>query len=92
MAEVLTEARLYELGLEAERVRDIIRYRDELLRQFARSTKKRSAAVIAQALEDAASDKDKLETELVASFQSLGFNAIRLSGKKATGWPSPSAS
>ena len=82
MAEVLTEARLYELGLEAKQVRDIIRYRDELLRQFARSTKKRSAAAIAQALEDAASDKDKLETELVASFQSLGFNAIRLSGKK----------
>ena len=82
MAEVLTEARLYELGLDTARVREIMRYRDDLFRHFARSTKRRGATAIAQALEDAASDKDRLETELVAAFDSLGFDAIHLGGKK----------
>lgn len=86
MAEVLTEAHLYEMGLAANIVRDVMSRRDELLRQFARSTAKRNASVIAQALVDASSDQDKLEEELVACFGSMGYEAVRIGGSgKADG-------
>ena len=80
MAEVLTEAHLYELGLDASQVNDAMKRRDEILRQFARSTK-RTANQIAQDLIDASSDKNALEEELVAAFDSMGFNAVRIGGK-----------
>jgi hypothetical protein len=86
MAEVLTEAHLYEMGLAANVVRDAMGRRDELLRQFARTTAKRNASVIAQALADAASDQDKLEEELVVSFESMGYDAVHIGGSgKADG-------
>lgn len=80
MAEVLTEAHLYELGLEASLAKDVMSMRDELLRHFSRSMK-RTAHMVAQALEDATTDQDKLEEELVACFDSMGFNAVRIGGK-----------
>ena len=79
MAEVLTEAHLYELGVEASIVTEVMSRRDELLRHFARSMK-RTAYMVAQAVEDASTDQDKLEEELVAGFDSMGFNAIRIGG------------
>jgi hypothetical protein len=82
MTEVLTEARLFELGVHSPTVREVMEYRDELLRQFTRSARKRSANLVAQALMDAASDQDLLEDELVAAFQSMGFNAVRIGGSK----------
>lgn len=86
MAEVLTEAHLYEMGLAASVVRDAMSRRDELLRQFARSTAKRNASAVAQALLDSASDQDRLEDELVASFDTMGYDAVRIGGSgKADG-------
>lgn len=82
MAEVLTEAHLYALGLNTQTVREAMSRRDELLRQFARNTSRRSAATIAQALEDAATDQDRLEDELVEACNCLGFQAVRLGGSK----------
>ncbi len=79
MAEVLTEAHLYEVGLEPGLVTDVMSRRDELLRHFARSMK-RTAYVVAQAVEDASTDQDKLEEELVAAFDSMGFRAVRIGG------------
>jgi len=80
MAEVLTEAHLYEVGLQPATVADIMQRRDELLRYFARSMK-RTAYMVAQALEDAVTDQNKLEEELVAAFDSMGYNAVRIGGK-----------
>jgi hypothetical protein len=80
MAEVITEAHLHEAGVDAGVVRDVMSRRDELLRHFARSMK-RTAYMVAQALEDASTDQEKLEEELVAAFDSMGFNAVRLGGK-----------
>jgi hypothetical protein len=86
MAEVLIEAHLYELGLQPPTVREAMKRRDEILRQFARSSAKRNANMVAQALEDAACDRAKLQDELVASFESLGFHAVLIGGsKKADG-------
>jgi hypothetical protein len=81
MAEVLTEAYLYDLGLEKDSVIELMDRRDELLRQFARS-RRRTADMVAQALMDAATDKNRLEQELVAAFDSMGFDARRIGGPK----------
>lgn len=80
MAEVLTEAHLYEVGVLPATIAEIMERRDELLRYFARSMK-RTAYMVAQALEDAITDQDKLEEELVAAFDSMGFSAVRIGGK-----------
>jgi hypothetical protein len=80
MSEVLLEAHLYEVGLDDGNVEDLMARRDEVLRYLARSTGKRNARVIAQDLIDASSDKDALEKELVAAFDSMGFDAVPLGG------------
>jgi Histidine kinase-, DNA gyrase B-, and HSP90-like ATPase len=80
MAEVLTEAHLYEVGVVPATIAEIMQRRDELLRYFARSMK-RTAYMVAQALEDAVTDQDRLEEELVAAFDSMGFSAVRIGGK-----------
>jgi hypothetical protein len=79
MAEVLTEAHLHSLGVGSTIVAEVMNRRDELLRHFARSMK-RTAYMVAQALEDASTDQNKLEEELVAAFDSMGFDAVRIGG------------
>ncbi|HEU4647910.1 MAG TPA: ATP-binding protein [Gemmatimonadales bacterium] len=80
MSEVLLEAHLLQLGIAEAQVHDSLSQRDLLLRQLARSTGRRNARLVAQALEDAASDQAKLESELVSCFDSMGFEAIPLGG------------
>jgi Holliday junction resolvase len=79
-SEVLMEAHLYSQGLDEATVRDTMARRDQLLRYLAMDSGKRSARLIAQALCDAATDKDALERELVASFTSMGYKAVPLGG------------
>lgn len=78
LSEVLLEAQLYETGLKETIVQDTLGRRDELLRFLARSAGKRNALMISQDLRDASANKNALETETVASFDSMGFNAIPL--------------
>jgi Histidine kinase-, DNA gyrase B-, and HSP90-like ATPase len=80
MSEVLLEAHLYEIGLDEDDIQDVISRRDEALRYLARSTGKRNARTIAQDLLDSATDKDALEKELVAAFDSMGYDAVPLGG------------
>jgi hypothetical protein len=79
MAEVLTEAYLLEVGVTPATIDEILSMRDDLLRQFARS-RRRTAAITAQSLEDAASDQDGLEREVAAAFDMLGFDTVRVGG------------
>lgn len=82
ITEVLTEAQLYHMDIEEGEIRDILGQRDELLRQFVRSSARRTAGMIALALTDAKEDSDKLEEEMRAAFEAIGFsNVIRLSGR-----------
>jgi len=81
LAEVVMEARLYQTDLDADSVEDFMRQRDDLLRYAARASGSRNSAVIADALLDAATDKDALEQQLVAAFERMGFDAYPL-GKK----------
>jgi hypothetical protein len=81
MTEVLTEAHLYHMNLEENTIRDILARRDELLRQFVRSSARRTAGMIALALMDAKDNEDKLEEEMRAAFEAIGFaNVIRIGG------------
>jgi len=82
MTEVLTEAYLYYMEFEENKIRDVLAQRDELLRYFVRSSAKRTAGMIALALSDAKDDEDKLEEEMRAAFEAIGFaNVIRIGGK-----------
>jgi hypothetical protein len=79
MADVLTEAYLFQAGVDPSDIAEILSRRDELLRQFARSLP-RTPVMVARALEDAATDKAKLEVELVECFDNMGLPAIHLGG------------
>ncbi len=81
MSEILLEAHLYHMGLEEDTIRDTIGRRDELLRQFVRSSARRTAGMIAIALIDARDDEKQLEEEMRAAFEAMGFaNVIRIGG------------
>lgn len=81
MSEILMEAHFYHMGLDESVIRDVIGRRDELLRQFVRSSARRTAGMIALALTEARDDKNKLEEEMRAAFEAMGFaNVIRIGG------------
>ena len=82
MSEILMEAHLYLMGMDESVIRDTIGRRDELLRQFVRSSAHRTVGMIALALTDARDDENKLEEEMRAAFEAMGFaNVIRIGGK-----------
>lgn len=80
-SEVLLEASMYEMGIRESQIRDVMEKRDALLRELARSTGKRNALMISQDVQNASSNQDLLEEELVAAFDSLGFDAVPIGGK-----------
>ena len=81
MSEILMEAHFYHMGLDESVIRDVIGRRDELLRQFVRSSARRTAGMIALALIEARDDENKLEEEMRAAFEAMGFaNVIRIGG------------
>ncbi len=82
MSEILMEAHMYHMGLDESVIRDAISKRDELLRQFVRSSARRTSGMIALALTEARDDENKLEEEMRAAFEAMGFaNVIRIGGK-----------
>jgi len=82
MSEILMEANLYQMGWDESKIRDALDTRDELLRQFVRSSARRTAGMIALALTEARDDENKLEEEMRAAFEAMGFaNVIRIGGK-----------
>ena len=81
MSEILMEAHLYHMGMDESMIRDVIGRRDELLRQFVRTSARRTAGMIALALAEAREDSNKLEEEMRAAFEAMGFaNVIRIGG------------
>nr|VFK21498.1 MAG: Restriction endonuclease [Candidatus Kentron sp. LFY] len=81
MSEILMEAHLYHMGLDEKVIRDVIGRRDELLRQLVRTSARRTAGMIAEALKDARDDGNRLEEEMRAAFEAMGFaNVIRIGG------------
>lgn len=79
MVDVLTEAHLYNLGVATHEVEAILSIREELFRSFSKKLP-RTSHVVAQALLDAQNDPNSLEEELIACFNSMGFDAVRIGG------------
>jgi hypothetical protein len=77
MAEVLLESQLHQVGYKQSDVDDVMRARDQFLRDVANGSGRRTALTVAKALIDARNDEDKLEQEVVAAFTSLGFDAVK---------------
>lgn len=82
LSEVLMEANLYAMNLPENTIHEILARRDELFRQLVRSSGRRTALMVSSSLMDVKDDEDRLEEELRAAFEVMGFaNVIRL-GKK----------
>ncbi len=80
ITEVLTEAHLYELGLDESIVNSIILRRDNTLRELSLSDREGSPAV-AQMLKDAVADPTGLEDAVYRALLALGFEATPIGGK-----------
>lgn len=79
ITEVLTEAHLYEIGLDESLVNNIMRRRDNTLRELSLSDREGVPAV-AQMLKDAISDETGLEDAVYRAFLALGFEATKIGG------------
>jgi len=77
MAEVILEAQLHQADYSQGQIDALMSARDQYLIDVAQSSGRRTALVVAQALQDARNDENKLEIEVVAAFNSLGFEAAR---------------
>ena len=79
IAEVLTEAFMYEIGLDESNINSVVKMRDEILRQLAFSDKERIPAVT-QLLLDSLSDATGLENAVYRALVALGFEAVPIGG------------
>lgn len=79
VAEVLTEAYMYEIGLDESNINSVIKMRDEILRQLAFSDRDRIPAVT-QLLLDSLTDATGLENAVFRALLALGFEAIPIGG------------
>ena len=80
ITEVLTEAHLYELGLDESIVNNVMRRRDNTLRELSLSDRE-GAPAIAQMLKDSISDSTGLEDAVHRAFLALGFESKKIGGK-----------
>jgi hypothetical protein len=83
MAEVLLESQLFQAGHSQAEIDAIMSTRDEYLRDVASRAGPRTALAVANALREARNDKYRLEVELVAAFDKLGFKASQPGRKSA---------
>jgi hypothetical protein len=83
ITEVLTEAHLYELGIDEELVNSVMRRRDTTLRELSLSDRE-SAPAVAQMLRDSIADPTGLEDSVHRALLSLGFESTKIGG---TGTP-----
>jgi hypothetical protein len=81
MAEVLSEAHLYAIGVKPEQIEDFLSVRDQLLRNLANESGRQSAFGVALALQNARNNPDALEESLCAGFRSLGFEVTPIGSK-----------
>ncbi|HMM19387.1 MAG TPA: ATP-binding protein [Selenomonadales bacterium] len=79
ITEVLTEAHLYELGIDEGTINAIMRKRDNTLRQLALSDREGIPAV-ALLLSDSLANPMGLEDAVYRAFLALGFEASKIGG------------
>lgn len=79
ITEVLTEAHLYEIGIDETLINEILDRRDETLRELSYSDRD-SAPLVAQILNDSLDDSGMLEEAVFKSLLSLGFKVTKIGG------------
>ena len=82
MAEVLGEALLHSIGVGVEAIGEFLVARDELFRQLANESGRKSALSVAQGLLDNVTNPRKFEDSVCDAFDSLGFDVTPF-GKRA---------
>ncbi|MCH7915644.1 MAG: hypothetical protein IH856_21855 [Deltaproteobacteria bacterium] len=80
MAEILLESELFSLEFSETEINSILDERDQVLRYLAKSSGQRSTLMVAEDLRSARNDQNLLEVEVVAAFNKLGFDAVRIGG------------
>jgi len=80
ITEVLTEAHLYEIGIEEDDIYAIMHRRDRILRELVFSDRT-GAPLIANMVKDALSDSTGLENAVYEAFMTLGFETKKIGGK-----------
>ncbi len=80
MAEVLTEAHLHAIGVKQGQVDDFLTLRDQLLRNLANESGRKSAFAVALDLQNARNDPNVLEEKVCSALRSLGFEVILIGG------------
>lgn len=81
MAEILSEAHLYTIGVDPELITEFLSARDQLLRNLANESGRKSPFAVARALRDARNDANSLEEKLCEAFTSLGCDCRIIGGK-----------
>ena len=81
MAEVLIEAHLHVIGVEASKMGDFLSLRDQLLRNLTNESGRQSSLSLANALLEARNSPDRLEKAVCDAFRSLGFDVTPLGQK-----------
>ena len=81
MAEVLTEAHLHVIDVNAAKIESFLSARDQLLRNLTNESGRQSALSLANALSEARNSPDRLEKAVCDAFRSLGFDVTPL-GKR----------
>ena len=81
MAEVLTEAHLHVIDVNASKIENFLSARDQLLRNLTNESGRQSALSLANALSEARNSPDRLEKAVCDAFRSLGFDVTPL-GKR----------
>jgi hypothetical protein len=80
LAEILTEAHLIELGVSEETTMQILKRRDQLLREFTYSDRP-NAPGVAIMLRDSLADSIGLENAVYHAFNNLGYETTQIGGK-----------
>ena len=78
MAEVLTEAHLHVIDVDASKIEDFLTARDQLLRNLTNESGRQSALSLANGLSEARNSPDCLERAVCDAFSSLGFDVTPL--------------
>ena len=80
MAEVLLEAHLFDAGIKRDHIDEVLGVRDQLLRNLANETGRKSALSVSNALREARNNPNDLEVCVCDAFESLGFVVTRIGG------------
>ena len=78
MADVLTEAHLHVIGVDASKIDAFLSARDQLLRHLTSESGRQSALSVANALLEARNNPRGLEESVCSAFRSLGFDVTPL--------------